>query len=946
MNRVFPSIANAGYVEEIWELYRRDPASVSREWRTFFNTFDKNDMAVDDGWPALATGREQLRQEHGPLGRLCARCGRAEAMSFLQYNVSLLVRNYRVRGHLVAGFNPLAIPRTFFPELDPHYYGISEEDLDLLFTYGYGSLGADKDDRKALPLREILSILKQTYTEDIGVQFMHIDGLNEREWLQQRMESCRNKIVLSKKQQVRILERLTDAVVFETFIQKKFVGAKSFSLEGAETLIPLLDQAIEKAAETGVDNIVIGMAHRGRLNVLANIMGKNPYRIFEEFEDNNPELNVGRGDVKYHKGYYRDYETRKGRKVTLDLSFNPSHLEFVGPVAQGALKARQIKAGQNGDARGLLILIHGDAAMAGEGIVQETVNLSELDGFSVGGTLHIVVNNQIGFTTLPEEGRSTTYASDIVKMVQSPIFHVNGEVPHAVAQCLDVSLDFRHKFKRDVVIDMYCYRRRGHNEGDEPRFTQPLMYREIDKRPTVRVSYMENLVAQGELTKEEAEAIRHNREKYFEKEYSKVTGDVEDGFTPASLFTPEHGPYVGGDDALVAEEKTSVSLAQLKKLGKRLVDLPQSFTADRKITKLMESRGRMFAGESPLDWGGAEALAFASLVDEQIPVRLCGQDSQRGTFSHRHSVVHDAENGACYMTLANISASQARIDILNSPLTEGAVLGFEYGYSTAYPESLVVWEAQFGDFANVAQVYIDQFISSAETKWNLLSGLVLLLPHGLEGTGPEHASGRLERYLANAATDNYQVVYPTEPAQIFHLLRRQVLRRIRKPLIVMSPKSLLRSPAAVSPLESLAEGSFRKIIDDYDVERAEVEKIILCTGKIYYDLAHERQERNLEKVAILRLEQLYPLEEEELLETLDRYPKKIPLLWVQEEPLNMGAYPFIKIRYGELLSRQWSFDKAGRPKSATPATGSAASHRLEQSRLMEDIFKNSIKRSD
>jgi len=933
MKNETPSIANIRYLEEVWGLYEKDPSSVTSQWRELFEEISDQPLELPGNPVTLGVGREQLHRQYGPGGRACAGCGRAEAMSFLQYNVSLLVRNYRVRGHLLAQCNPLEPPLSSFAELEPEYYGMSQEDLDLLFNFGQ-----KKANQEALPLREIIEILKRTYTDDIGVQFMHLDDLDEREWLQDRMESCRNRIQLSKKQQVRILERLADAVVFERFIQKKFVGAKSFSLEGAETLIPLLDQAIEKAARKGVENIVIGMAHRGRLNVLTNIMGKNPSVIFDEFLDSYAEYNVGRGDVKYHKGYRQDYTTKDGNKVLLDLSFNPSHLEFVGPVAQGALNARQAKRGEKGKNKGLLILIHGDASMAGEGIVQETLNLSNLAGFSVGGTLHVVINNQIGFTTLAAEGRSTTYASDVVKMLQSPIFHVNGEVPHAVAQALDVALDFRHEFGRDSVIDMYCYRRRGHNEGDEPRFTQPVMYKQIDSRPTVYQSYIEHLVSQGELEKKEADEIRKSREKYLEEEYSKVEESSDDGRTPPSLFTPEYGPYIGGTDVNVAEVETGVSLEKLKKLGKKLTVLPENFTPNRKIDKLLQTRREMFAGEKSLDWGAAEALAFATLVDEQIPVRLCGQDSQRGTFSHRHSVLHDAENGAVYMPLAHISEEQGKIDIINSPLTEGAVLGFEYGYSTAFPESLVIWEAQFGDFANAAQVYIDQFISSAETKWNLLSGLVLLLPHGLEGTGPEHASGRLERYLANAATDNYQVVSPTEPVQIFHLLRRQVKRKIRKPLIVMSPKSLLRHGDAVSSLESLEKGSFQKIIKDSEVKGDQVERIILCTGKIYYELVRERRERNMDSLAIIRLEQLYPLDEETLQEALDDYPKNIPLIWVQEEPLNMGAYTYIRLHFGELLSSHWSFDRVGRPSSATPATGSASSHKLEQSRLLETIF--------
>ncbi len=923
-------IDNIGYAEELWQRYRRDPEDIPPEWREYFDSLEHPEP-VD-----LSRGIEQLHQGFGPGGKVCAGCGRAEAMSFLQYNVSLLVRNYRVRGHLLARVNPLGNPRTSLPELSPSYYGMTDEDLELLFNFSQIS------GNRALPLREIIGIMRDTYTGSIGVQFMHIDALNEREWLQERMERSRNTIKLSRRQQIRILERLTDAVVFEQFIQKKFVGAKSFSLEGAETLIPLLDQAIEKAAAQGVDNIVIGMPHRGRLNVLANIMGKHAATIFSEFQDADPELNIGRGDVKYHKGYHRVWSTDDDKQVILDLSFNPSHLEYVGPVAQGALKARQVRRGNDMPLKGLLILIHGDAAVAGEGIVQETLNLSGLTGFSVGGTLHIVVNNQIGFTTLPSEGRSTVYASDVAKMLQSPIFHVNGETPDAVAQCLDLALDFRRQFQRDVVIDMYCYRRRGHNEGDEPRFTQPLMYQQIDRRPTVMRRYTEHLVSLGELTKEEAEAIRRSREQYLEEEYGKLVADKESA-SKRGLFVPSSGRYVGGADDQVEEIETGVAAETLARLGEAVTTVPPGFAVNPKIARLLDTRRKMCRGEQPLDWGAAETLAYASLVAEQVPIRLCGQDTQRGTFSHRHSVLHDVENGAIYMPLAGIGQDQGRIDIINSPLTEGAVLGFEYGYSTAYPESLVIWEAQFGDFANAAQVYIDQFIASAETKWNLLSGLVLFLPHGLEGTGPEHASARMERFLANAATDNYQVVSPTEPAQIFHLLRRQVMRRIRKPLIVMSPKSLLRHPEAVSPLPALTTGTFHKILPDPEADPENVRHILLCTGKLYYDLVQGRRERELSDVAIVRLEQLYPLPEVALMSALSRYPRGIPLTWVQEEPLNMGAYTFIRLRFGDLLREHWRFDKVGRPESATPATGSAASHKLEQTLLIHQAFKRGEK---
>ncbi len=927
-----PTSANLEYIERVWEKYRRDPESVGHDWRIYFTALESSDAFIEGTRPSVAIGREQLLQGHGPGGKVCAGCGRAAAMSLLQYNVSQLIRNYRVRGHLMAKINPLGDDGRTLPELEPEYYGMSPEDLDLLFTVGHMS------PNRPLRLREVLSNLKDTYCGAIGAQFMHIDSLRAREWLQDRMEGTRNRISLTKAQQVRTLERLTDAVVFERFIQRKFVGAKSFSLEGAETLIPLLDQAIEKAGEQGIDNIVIGMPHRGRLNVLANIMGKHPSAIFGEFRDQDAEKFIGRGDVKYHLGYQRTWTTDTEKRIHVDLAFNPSHLEFVGPVAQGALKARQIRHNDFHGENGLLILIHGDASIAGEGIVQETLNLSELDGFSVGGTLHIVVNNQIGFTTLAAEARSTTYASDVAKMLQGPIFHVNGEKPDAVAQCLDVCLDFRHRFKRDTVIDLYCYRRRGHNEGDEPTFTQPLMYQQIRKRPDVMTSYTEHLLALGGLTREEAREINDSRVKFLEEEYAKTTGAPATTGDIRNIFLSSAQPFRGGMDRDIPEVPTAVGAAELGALMEKLTTLPEAFNANPKVEKILKARLDQVQGARPIDWGCAETLALASLAAEGIPIRLTGQDSQRGTFSHRHSVLHDVENGTVHMPLAHLSPEQGRVDIVNSPLTEGAVLGFEYGYSTAHPRTLVIWEAQFGDFANVAQVYIDQFIASGEAKWGILSGVVLLLPHGLEGTGPEHASARLERYLSLAATDNYLVVYPTTPAQIFHLLRRQAKRTIRKPLVVMSPKSMLRHPAATSDIKALAAGGFRKIIPDESADPENVTHVMLCTGKIYYDLIAEREKRDARDVAVVRVEQLYPLLPEELTDALAVYPDGIPLTWVQEEPLNMGAGPFVRLKFESHLRARWAFDAVGRPEAATPATGSAASHKLEQQIIIETAF--------
>ncbi len=842
--------------------------------------------------------------------------------------MSQLIRNYRVRGHRIARVNPLGSDLPQLPELDPGYYGIPETDMDLIFSAG--SLSPEGP----ITLREIIERLKATYCGAIGVQYMHIDGTAERDWLQSRMESSRNRRELGRDKQLRILSRLSDAVNFEQFLQKKFIGAKSFSLEGAETLIPLLDTAIENAGAQGVEKIVMGMPHRGRLNVLSNIMGKRASRIFGEFRDSDAEKNVGRGDVKYHLGHHRRWTTEGGKQLDLDLVFNPSHLEFVGPVAQGFARAWMDQNGDDTGDRALLILMHGDAAIAGEGIVQEMFNLSEIDGFSVGGALHIVVNNQIGFTTLSTEGRSTIYASDVAKMLQVPIFHVDGEDPEAVTQALDLALEFRREFRRDVVIDMYCYRRRGHNESDEPTFTQPLMYKIIARRPNVFESYTDRLLEIGGITRQEAGAIHAGRLERLQREFDAMDNAVVPvGAGKRNTGERERDPILEPE-----EPATGVEPEKLMSLMEGLVEAPDGFNVHRKIRKLLEGRLQMARGDKPIDWGAAEALALASLVEEGTCVRLCGQDSQRGTFSHRHAVLHDVENGSNYFPLADVRPEQGRITIINSPLSEGAVLGFEYGYSVASAGTLVAWEAQFGDFANVAQVYIDQFIASGEQKWELPCSLVMLLPHGLEGTGPEHASARLERFLASAAVENYRVASPTTPAQFFHLLRRQALHEQVKPLIVMTPKSMLRHREAVSSVKDLASGEFMKILPDEREDRSEVQRVLLCNGKLYYELIAARRDGKYDDVAILRIEQLYPLSWQELEKELSQYGDGIPVVWVQEEPLNMGAGGYLQLHYAHRIARRWPFFQIGRPESSSPATGSAASHRLEQSRILEAAF--------
>ena len=911
--------SSLAFVEELYLDYLDDPASVPDAWRRYFDDVPGNGLAARDTLGPSFARRSLFR------GTGAKPAGEA---SDVQHSADKLIRNYRVRGHRVADLNPLGRTPAEVPELDPAYYGFGDEDM--------GAPVIESSVRGAATLGELIEGLRETYTRSIGAQFMHIDDLQVRVWLQQRMEGQRNRRALSRETQLRILTKLTDAEIFEAFIQKKYIGAKSFSLEGGETLIPLLDLAIEKAGRQGVNEIVFGMAHRGRLNVLANILGKSPRTIFREFDDVDPEMNRGRGDVKYHLGYSSDWTTQDGHTLHLSLAFNPSHLEYVNPVVLGRVRAKQDRAGDGRRQHGMPILIHGDAAFIGEGIVQETLNLSELSGYRVGGALHVIVNNQLGFTTGPVQSRSTTYASDVAKMLQAPILHVNGEDPEAVAQVIELALDFRQRFARDVVIDMYCYRRHGHNEGDEPGFTQPSMYDVIRERSTVRESYLERLMTLGEVTEEDAEEIVEARRDHLEGELSVARSDE---FKPHySAGEGIWAPYRGGPDADVPDVDTGVDAEDAARLLERTTASPDGFTVHSKIERALRARRSMAAGERPLDWAAGEALAFASLAAEGTRVRLTGQDSERGTFSHRHAVLHDPESDATWMPLAHVSDEQAPVEIHNSPLSEAGVMGFEYGYSLDMPDGLVIWEAQFGDFVNAGQVIIDQFIASGEDKWRRLSGLVMLLPHGFEGQGPEHSSARLERFLQLGAEDNLQVAYPTTPAQIFHLLRRQVHRPWRKPLIVMSPKSLLRSPRAVSDLSELTTGRFQRVIPDGDVDPSGVRRILACSGKVYYDLLQEREKREVDDVALIRVEQLYPLPEAQLEEALGAYPDGVPLAWVQEEPENMGAWRYLRAHWGETAFGR-PFHGVTRPASASPATGSGSSHRLEQEELLAGAFE-------
>jgi len=933
------------YIDDLFVQYVRDPQSVSDTWRIYFEQF-------------LITNGSQFGDELNEVGAEARKAGAASAathgsngdgavhaagpavsseltdqmlwLAKMQDRIDQLVREYRVRGHLVAQLDPLGLVKSECPELSPTSYGLSDNDLNRPFD------ATSLSNVSGGTLHEILTKLRNTYCRSIGAQFMHIDNRNVRDWLQRRMETTENRLELSHDVQRRIYTRLADASIFEEFVRRKFVGAKTFSLEGAESLIPMLDLALEKAGQHQVKEVVMGMAHRGRLNVMANILKKRAVNIFWSFDDPNPDLSRGGGDVRYHLGYSSDWTTASGEKLHISLCFNPSHLEFVNTVALGRTRSKQDRLNDKSRTQVLTILIHGDAAFAGEGIVQETLNLSQLKGFNTGGTLHIVINNQVGFTTEPHEGRSTTYATDIAKMLQIPIFHVNGEDPEAVAQVVSMAMDFRKQFHRDVVIDLYAFRRWGHNEGDEPRFTQPRMYAEIDKRPSVRQNYLDRLLELGKMKQAEADEIQRVRTEKLESEFEASKHVPYDPDT--QTLTGAWLPYFGGPEPTDLVVDTRLEAESMRFVLDKLTRLPDGFAAHKKLKRPMQLRRSMATGKIPLDWASAEAAALGSILLDQRPIRLVGQDVERGTFSQRHAVLHDENNGELYTPLNHLRDEQTLIELVNSPLSEAGVLGFEYGYSLDRPEGLVAWEAQFGDFWNVAQVIVDQFIASAEDKWNRLSGLVMLLPHGFEGQGPEHCSARLERFLLMSAEHNIQVCQPTTPAQYFHLLRRQVYSSWRKPLIVLTPKSLLRHPEVVSPMSEFTDGRFQKVLRDETIPAQQVQRTILCTGKVYYDLMETRAERKIDSVRIVRVEQYYPLTPEELLAGFDDAPDGTEVMWVQEEPLNMGAWSYLKLNFGDAITERFTFKKATRAESASPSTGSMATHKFEQRELMNAAF--------
>ncbi len=927
-------VSGLTYVESLYLDYLKSADSVSPEWQDYFHQIVESQTRSggDLHDPSLFHAPSMAPGVVSPIQLDYA---------ILQERIERLIRNYRAMGHYAADIDPLGQPRPRVAELDPSDCGLSDADMGRQVS----TLSASGQNVRTV--REVNQWMRNTYCRSIGVQFMHIDDLTVREWLQSRMEATENRIQLTPEEQKRILKRLSDAVVFEEFILNKFKGAKSFSLEGAETLIPLLELAIYQAADQGIEEIVLGMAHRGRLNVLASIMGKSPRAIFREFADLDPELNTGRGDVKYHLGYSNDWHSGDGRKMHLSLCFNPSHLEFVNAVAMGRVRAKQDRHGDSKREKVVCLLIHGDAAFAGEGIIQETLNMNQLGATRIGGTIHIVVNNQIGFTTGPEQARSTPYATDVAKMLQIPIFHVNGEDPEAVAQVVRLAMDFRQQFHTDVVIDMYCYRLRGHNENDDPSFTQPLMYQGIRSRKKVGQSYLDQMLKMGGISEEEANRLQFAHRQQLESELEVARGpNYEHRW---DMLQGIWRGFLGGNEAGIPDVDTGVDGAKLATLLEKLSTLPSDFhphtgIVNDRSTGILQKRLSMAQGKQPLDWGAGEALALATLSIEGYRVRVHGQDAERGTFGHRHAVVHDVENGRTWMPLEHLSEDQADIEILNSCLCEAGVLGYEYGYSLDTPDGLICWEGQFGDFVNVAQVIIDQFIVSAEDKWNRLSGLVLLLPHGFEGAGPEHSSARLERFLQLAAEDNIQVVSPTTPAQIFHVLRRQVVRKWRKPLVVMTPKFHLKSRQSASAMADLTHGTFQRLLPDaLDRPGSDVKRIVLCSGKIYYDLAERREELQRTDIAILRLEQLYPLPEKELENLLSAYPEGTPVIWAQEEPENMGAWRFLRVQWGSSLFGRYPFSGESRPASASPATGSHMSHDIEQDEILIKVIGPSAK---
>jgi 2-oxoglutarate dehydrogenase E1 component len=925
---------NAPFIEDLYEKYLANPQSIPEEWREYFDKMQTlPGSSTRDVAHAPVVESFVQRAKAGQLGGQ-TRSHQAEPLTpeRLQVAALLLVTAYRIAGSRWATVDPLKrMPRPNIPELEPAYYDLSEADLEQVVNSG-SFVGLDR-----VSLRTLVQALRDTYCRNIGFEYMFISDRAQRQWIQERIEPLRATPQLSDDQRKRLLQKLTESENLERYLHTRYVGQKRFSLEGGESLIPSIDELIQRAGAAGVQEIVIGMAHRGRLNVLVNVLGKMPQDLFLEFEGKSAH-ELSSGDVKYHNGFSSDITT-PGGPVHLSLAFNPSHLEIVNPVVEGSVRARQRRRDDKAGDQVLPILVHGDAAFAAQGVVMETLNLSGTRGYGTGGTVHLIVNNQIGFTTSdPRDTRSTIYCTDVAKMVEAPIFHVNGDDPEAVLFVTQLAFDFRRTFHKDVVIDIVCYRKLGHNEQDEPFVTQPLMYKKISQHPGTRKLYADQLVARGLVGAEEPDQMI--------KKYRDTLDAGKQSVSPVlsnfkSKFAIDWAPFLNSKWTDAAD--THVPLSELQRLSERVTAVPEGFKVHPTVARVIESRKQMAEGKLPVDWGMAETLAYASLLSNGYDVRLSGQDSGRGTFAHRHAVLHDQErerwDEGSYVPLQNIARDQGDFVVIDSVLSEEAVLGFEYGFSTAEPNALVIWEAQFGDFANGAQVVMDQFISSGETKWGRVCGLVQFLPHGYEGQGPEHSSARLERYLQLCAEHNMQVCVPSNAAQIFHLLRRQMLRPFRKPLVVMTPKSLLRKKEAASSINELAKGSFQTVIPDTTkIDEKDVKRIIACCGKVYYDLAAKRIEMQRKDVAIIRVEQLYPFPHKQFQAETKRYPNAAEVVWCQEEPQNQGAWYQTAHYFRENMREDQKLYYAGRAASASPAGGYMSRHNERQKALVEQAF--------
>lgn len=913
----FPFFSNAdvGYIDNLYQQYLENPDSVDESWQKFFQGFEFSRINYTSLKPNLTAGKETNKDgQNAPM------------VMPDEFKVINMIDDYRRRGHLFTKTNPVRIRRKYTPTLDLENYGLTKADLNTIFEAGT-EIGIGK-----APLHKIIEHLEDTYCRSIGVEYAHIRNLEVEEWLMKRMESGRNTPRFSAATRKVILKKLGQAVHMEKFLHKRFPGQKRFSLEGVEALIPALHSVIEKGASLGAKEFYIGMPHRGRLNVLANILEKPMVDIFNEFSGKNYEDETLMGDVKYHLGYTNKRKTMGGAEVEVTLAPNPSHLETVGAVVQGMARA-DIDLHYNHDTDKVVsILIHGDASIAGQGIVYELVQMSELKGYGVGGIIHLVVNNQVGFTTNYLDGRSSTYCTDVAKVVQSPIFHVNADDIEAVVYTIELAMEYRERFDKDVFIDLLGYRKYGHNEGDEPRFTQPILYKAIEKHPDPWTIYSSKLLQSGVITIEESESISKEINDELEKHllasqkiekatYKSFLGLKWDGIRMAIATDFEKSP------------DTCLPYEIIREIGEKITTLPVDKNFNRKLVKLMNDRAQMILPEGKIDWAMGELLAYGSLVYEGYPVRLSGQDSERGTFSHRHAVLTIEDSEEKYVPLKNIGTERANFSVYNSLLSEYAVLGFEYGYSLVTPDALTIWEAQFGDFFNGAQIIIDQYISSAEDKWRVMSNLVLYLPHGYEGQGPEHSSGRLERFLVLAAQNNMQIVNCTTPANLFHLLRRQIHRPFRKPLILFTPKSLLRHPACVSPIEDLTTGGFKEVIDDITADPSKINRVVFCSGKLYYELVEERNKNNYYNVAIVRVEQIYPFPAEQIKTIIEKYHLATKFVWAQEEPANMGAWPFVMRNFKEA-----DLLMVARPESGSPATGLPSLHQLRQRKIIEKAF--------